>query len=502
MVHYRSAVTGGHRVFYREAGKPEDPAVLLLHGFPTSSHMFRDLIPLLADRYHIVAPDLPGFGNTVSPPRGQFNYTFDNLARVIGGFVETIGLSRYAVYVFDYGAPTGFRLAVSHPDRITAIISQNGNAYEEGLSDGWNPIRAYWQDSSQANRDALRTFLKPETTVWQYTHGVFDPTRVSLFLNVGTRATIPSVPGLADAQPLTHIEALELDRLPAHLVVLGGGYVGLEMAQAYRRFGSRVTVLEHGPRLVSREDPDVGDALGQLFKDDGIEVHLSTEVLHVEGRSGASVRLRVRTPQGERHIEGSDILAATGRTPNTSGIGLETVGVRLDARGYIQVNERLETSVPGVWAIGECAGSPQFTHVSEDDFRIIRDNLAGGKRTTRDRLIPFCLFTDPPVARVGLSEAEARQQGVAMRVARLPMAAVLRAQTTGETRGFMKALIDGRTDRILGFTMFGPEAGEVMAVVQTAMLAGAPYTSLRDAVLAHPTMAEGLGPLFAEVRPS
>jgi pimeloyl-ACP methyl ester carboxylesterase len=179
MVHYRNADTGGHRVFYREAGKPENPAVLLLHGFPSSSHMFRDLIPLLADRYHVVAPDLPGFGNTVSPPRGQFDYTFDNLARVIGGFVETIGLRRYALYVFDYGAPVGYRLAVSHPERVAAIVSQNGNAYEEGLSSGWNPIRAYWQDGSQTNREALRAFLAPEATVWQYTHGVPDPTMVS-----------------------------------------------------------------------------------------------------------------------------------------------------------------------------------------------------------------------------------------------------------------------------------------------------------------------------------
>jgi pimeloyl-ACP methyl ester carboxylesterase len=179
VVHYRSIDTGDHRVFYREAGAPGNPAILLLHGFPTSSHMFRELIPLLADRYHVVAPDLPGFGNTVSPPRDQFDYSFANLARVIGDFVETIGLTRFALYVFDYGAPTGFRLAVRHPDRVTAIISQNGNAYEEGLSDGWNPIRAYWQDPSQSNRDALRQFLKPETTVWQYTHGVADPTAVS-----------------------------------------------------------------------------------------------------------------------------------------------------------------------------------------------------------------------------------------------------------------------------------------------------------------------------------
>jgi pimeloyl-ACP methyl ester carboxylesterase len=179
MIRYRSADTGGHRVFYREAGEPKSPAVLLLHGFPTSSHMFRDLIPLLADRYRVVAPDLPGFGNTISPPRGRFDYTFDNLTRVIGGFVESIGLSRHALYVFDYGAPVGFRLAVKHPDRISAIISQNGNAYEEGLSDAWNPIRAYWQEASPSNREALRAFLAPETTAWQYTQGVSDATAVS-----------------------------------------------------------------------------------------------------------------------------------------------------------------------------------------------------------------------------------------------------------------------------------------------------------------------------------
>jgi len=323
-----------------------------------------------------------------------------------------------------------------------------------------------------------------------------------IFLNVGTHATIPSIPGLADAGPLTHIEALELDRLPAHLIVLGGGYVGLELAQAYRRFGSRVTVVEHGPQLAGREDPDVADAIGRLFDDEGIEVLLSAEAIRVEGHSGGSVRLHVRTPRGERIIEGSDILAATGRTPNTAGIGLDAAGVQLEARGYIQVNDRLETSAPDVWALGECAGSPQFTHVSLDDFRVIRDNLAGGNRTTRDRLIPFCLFTDPPLARVGWSEAEARRRGMAVRVAKLPMSSVLRTRTTAETRGFMKALLDAQTDRILGFTMIGPEAGEVVAVVQTAMLAGLPYTGLRDAILAHPTMAEGLNALFSQLPPS
>jgi pyruvate/2-oxoglutarate dehydrogenase complex dihydrolipoamide dehydrogenase (E3) component len=322
-----------------------------------------------------------------------------------------------------------------------------------------------------------------------------------IFLNVGTHATIPQIPGLAAAKPLTHIEALELDRLPAHLIVLGGGYVGLEFAQAYRRFGSRVTIVEYGPQLLGREDPDVADAMRRMLADEGIEVLLAAEALQVRGRSGDGVSLVVRTPRGEQTIEGSDILAATGRTPNTAGIGLELADVELDPHGYVQVNDRLETSAPDVWAIGECAGSPQFTHVSFDDFRVIRDNLAGGSRTTRDRLIPFCLFTDPPLARVGLNEGEAQRRGVTVRVAKLPMSAVLRTRTIDETYGFMKALVDAHDDRILGFTMIGPEAGEVMAVVQTAILAGLPYTGLRDAIITHPTMAEGLGPLFANVPP-
>ena len=216
-----------------------------------------------------------------------------------------------------------------------------------------------------------------------------------VFLNVGTHAAMPRVPGLEAARPLTHIEALELDYLPPHLIVLGGGYVGLELAQAYRRFGSRVTVIQHGPQLMGREDPDVAAEVQRLLSDEGIHVLVAAETLQVHGRSGEAVHLVVRTPSGEHHIEGSDILVAAGRLPNTAGIGLEEVGVAVDSRGYIRVNERLETSASEVWAIGECAGSPQFTHVSVDDFLIIRDNLAGGSRTTRDRLIPFCMFTDP-----------------------------------------------------------------------------------------------------------
>ena len=321
-----------------------------------------------------------------------------------------------------------------------------------------------------------------------------------IFLNLGTHPAIPSISGIEAAQPLTHIEALELDYAPAHLIVLGGGYVGLEMAQAYRRFGSRVTMIEPGPRVISREDTDVSDEIQGILSDEGIQFVTEAETRGVRGRSGEQVSVAVRTPSGEQQIEGSDILVATGRVPNTAGIGLEEAGVELDARGYIRVNERLETTASNVWAIGECAGSPHFTHVSVDDFRIIKDNLAGGSRTTRDRIVPYCLFTDPPLAHVGLTEREAESQGIAVRVARLPVSTVLRTHTTDETRGFMKALI-GSDDRILGFTMIGAEAGEVMTVVQTAMLAGLPYQRLRDAVIAHLTMAEGLGPFLANVPP-
>jgi pyruvate/2-oxoglutarate dehydrogenase complex dihydrolipoamide dehydrogenase (E3) component len=320
-----------------------------------------------------------------------------------------------------------------------------------------------------------------------------------VFLNVGTRATIPDVPGLRDAAPMTHVEALELERVPEHLLVLGGGYIGLELAQAMRRFGSRVTVIERGPQVASREDGDVGAALLELFRDEGIDVLLNTQLRQVDGRSGHGIRVRAVSAGVDRTLDASDLLVAAGRTPNTQGIAADVAGVDLDPRGYVKVNERLETTAPGVWAMGDCAGSPQFTHVAFDDFRIVRDNLNGGSRTTRNRLIPFCMFTDPALARVGLNESEASARNIAYRTARLPMAAVLRTRTTSEPRGFMKMLIDEGSDRILGFTAFGADASELMATVQTAMLGNLPYTALRDALFTHPTAAEGLTLLLADV---
>lgn len=317
-----------------------------------------------------------------------------------------------------------------------------------------------------------------------------------VFVNIGTRATIPVIPGLREAKPMTHVELLELDRLPDHLVVLGGGYVGLELGQAMRRLGSRVTLIERGPQLASPEDPDFSQALLQLFLDEGIEVLLNSQLLEVKGLSGDQVTLQLNGDGGVRTIEGTDILVAVGRTPNTQGVGLEKAGIELTEKGHIRVNDRLETSAPNVWAIGDCAGSPYFTHVSEDDFHIVHANLNGGHRSTRERLVSYCVFTDPPLARIGLNESQAQTLHVAYRVASLPMEGIWRPWTLSEKRGFMKAIIDERSDRILGFTAFGPEAGELMGTVHVMMLAEQPYTILRDAAFAHPTMTEGLKALF------
>jgi pyruvate/2-oxoglutarate dehydrogenase complex dihydrolipoamide dehydrogenase (E3) component len=322
-----------------------------------------------------------------------------------------------------------------------------------------------------------------------------------VFLNVGTHALIPAVPGLEAAKPMTHVEVLELDILPAHLIVIGGGYAGLELAQAYRRFGAEVTIVEAGTQLMGREDADASHEIREILMKEGVQIHAPAELIKVSGQSGQEVTLVARTGAGEQTIMGSHILVAAGRVPNTAGIGLDKAGVDLTDRGFVRVNERLETSAPDVWALGECAGSPMFTHISEDDFRIVRDNLSGGRRSTGDRFIPYCMFTDPPLAHVGLSEREAERQGVKTRIAKLPMKAVLRAQAAGETEGFMKALIGESDDRILGFTMIGANAGEVMAVVQTAMMADLPYTRLREADYAHPTFSEGLNFLFSNVPP-
>lgn len=321
----------------------------------------------------------------------------------------------------------------------------------------------------------------------------------NVVINTGSRATLEPIPGLAEVKPLTHIEALELDHIPKHLLILGAGYVGLEFAQAFRRFGAEVTLLDRNSRLVYNEDEDISQGLEEMCRDEGIHVITNAKVSQAIGKSGEWVRLLGTRAEAALNVEGTHLLVASGRTPNTSGIGLDKAGVETTERGHLKVNERLQTTAEGVWGIGDCAGSPLFTHISADDFVVVSDNIAGGNRVTTGRQVPFCLFTDPEFARIGLSETEAKARGISYRLAKSPMAAVFRAMTISETRGFMKALIDTKSDRILGFTMFGAGAGEVMATVQITMLAGLPYTTLRDAVITHPTMTEGLIPLLLAV---
>jgi len=319
---------------------------------------------------------------------------------------------------------------------------------------------------------------------------------INVVIGTGTHAAVDKTPGLAEAQPLTHVEALELDEVPEHLLVIGGGYIGLEFAQAVRRFGSNVTVIDRNGRLLHREDNDVTEALHQLFEDEGIEVVLDARIERVSGRSGESVSVVVEQNGAKKTLKGTHLLVATGRIPDTKDLGLELAGVKVTDHGYVKVNERLQTTAPGVWAVGEVAGSPQYTHISEDDFRVFSDNVTGGNHVTTGRLVPFCLYTDPEFARVGLSEKEARARGVAYRLFKTPMAAVLRARALVETRGLLKALVATDSDRILGFTGFGVGAGEVMSAVQVAMVGGMPYTALRDTAIAHPTLVEGLHSLF------
>jgi pyruvate/2-oxoglutarate dehydrogenase complex dihydrolipoamide dehydrogenase (E3) component len=341
-------------------------------------------------------------------------------------------------------------------------------------------------------------FVSPKTLEVTLADGTIRRLRgANVFVSTGTRAALESIPGLAGAQPLTHIEALELDQVPRHLIVIGGGYVGLELSQAMQRFGSKVTIIDRNDRLLHKEDDDVTEALADLFRDEGIDTVLNARVRRISGKSGDSVTVVVKQGGGEKTLAGTHLLVAGGRRPNTENIGLELAGIEVTDRGYIKVNERLETTAPDVWAIGEVGGSPQFTHVSVDDFRVVRDNLTGGNHMTTDRLIPYTLFTDPELARIGLTEKEAKVREIPYRLFKIPVERVLRARTLSETRGFLKALVDVNGDRILGFTALAVDGGEIMASVQTAMIAGLPYTALRDAIWSHPTLVEGLTPLFS-----
>ncbi len=320
-----------------------------------------------------------------------------------------------------------------------------------------------------------------------------------IFINTGARPSKPPIPGLDSVPTLDSTSIMELDTLPEHLLVLGGGYIGLEFSQMFRRFGSQVTIVGRGKQLLRREDPDVAEEVAKVLREDGIEVLLDTETLKAEQTGSDQLQLSVKTPEGERTLTGSHLLVATGRVPNTERLNLEAAGVRTDDRGLIEVNERLETNVPGVYALGDVREGPAFTHMAYDDIRILRTNLImGGDRTTAGRLVPYTVFIDPQLGRVGLTETEARAQGRNIRVAKVPMnyPFATRAREVGETRGFMKAIVDAETNQILGAAILAVEGGEMMAVLEVAMMGNLPYTAIRDAIFTHPTLAESLGDLF------
>ena len=349
--------------------------------------------------------------------------------------------------------------------------------------------------------DLLRgeaTFTGPKALAVQLDGGeTWRLTAETVFINTGAHPSPPPVAGLREVPTLDSTSIMELDAVPEHLLILGGGYVALEFGQMFRRFGSAVTIVQRGGQLLAREDADIAGAVADVLREDGITVLLETEARLAARGDDGGIALTVRGPEGERTLTGSHLLVAAGRAPNTDRLGLEAAGVRTGKGGYIEANERLETSAPGVYALGDVKGGAAFTHISYDDFRIIRTNLIeGGRATTADRLVPYTVFIDPQLGRIGLSEREAREQGRKIRVAKMPMSSVARALELDEPRGLMKAVVDAETGRILGCAVLGIEGGEIMAMLQIAMLGQLPYTALREGVFAHPTLAESLNNLF------
>jgi pyruvate/2-oxoglutarate dehydrogenase complex dihydrolipoamide dehydrogenase (E3) component len=347
-------------------------------------------------------------------------------------------------------------------------------------------------------------FTGPKTVEITLTHGgtrqggARQLSAPVIVIDAGTRPRTLAINGAGDVPVLDSTSIMELDELPEHLIIAGGGYIGLEFGQMFRRFGSQVTIIQGAPRLMMIEDEDVSDEVAAIMRDDGITVLTSATPARVEPASGGRLRLTVRTADGERQLEGSHLLSATGRVPNTEALTPEAAGIRLDDHGFIEVDEYLETSVPGVYAMGDIKGGPAFTHLSYDDYRILHANLIGHqKASTRDRVVPYTMFIDPQLGRAGLTEREARAQGRAIRVAKLPMSAVIRAIETGETRGFMKAVIDADSGQILGCAVLGSEGGEIMTMIQVAMLGKLSYSDMANAIFTHPLLAEGLNTLFA-----
>jgi pyruvate/2-oxoglutarate dehydrogenase complex dihydrolipoamide dehydrogenase (E3) component len=326
-----------------------------------------------------------------------------------------------------------------------------------------------------------------------------DLTADIIVIDTGSRTKVPAIDGLSEVGFYDSTSIMELDHVPNRLVILGGGYIGVEFGQMFRRFGSEVTILQNGPSLLAREDQDVASAMADMLRADGIEIVLSADVTSVSGR-GQEIVLRVETDAGRRELTASHLLVATGREPNVSDLHLQRAAIEQDERGFIRVDERLRTTAQGIYAVGDVTGGPAFTHISYDDFRVLRDTLIEGKdRTTSGRMIPYVVFTDPQLGRVGMSENEARQTGLNLGVAKTPMRDVARAIELGRTSGFMKAIVDMDSGQILGCAMLGMEGGEMMAMVQIAMMGQIPYGQLVDGIFAHPTLAEGINTLFSSL---
>jgi pyruvate/2-oxoglutarate dehydrogenase complex dihydrolipoamide dehydrogenase (E3) component len=392
----------------------------------------------------------------------------------------------------DYGVKNGQVTVdmVAVRQRKRDIVEDFRNGGEQRLRDT-EGLDLIWGEASFTGPKELEVRLNSYET---------RLTAKNIFINTGSRPANPPVAGLESVPALNSTTIMELDEVPEHLLVLGGGYVGLEFAQMFRRFGSEVTVVQRDKQLLTREDADVAEAVAEVLREDGVEVLLETEAKRAEQTEDGELLLTVGTLEGESTLEGSHLLVAAGRPPNTDRLNLEAAGVETDERGFIRVNERLETGVEGIWALGDVKGGPAFTHISYDDFRIVKTNLLeGGDATITDRMVPYTVFIDPQLGRVGLSEEEARERGRDVRVARMPMKHVARALEVDEPRGMMKAVVDADTRRILGCAVLGVEGGEVAAMIQIAMMGGVPYTTLRDAVFAHPTLAESLNNLFATI---
>ncbi len=341
------------------------------------------------------------------------------------------------------------------------------------------------------------SFIGPKTIeVHMNTGETRQLTANLIFINTGERPAIPHVEGIEQVPTINSTTIMELDTVPEHLLILGGGYIGLEFGQMFRRFGSQVTIVQRGKQLLAREDSDIAEAVADILREDGITILLETAAQSVKQENG-HIQLTVRTPQGEQVLSGSHLLTAAGRTPNTDRLNLQATGVQTDKRGYIQVNDKLETNVPGIYGLGDVKGPPAFTHISYDDYRILRTNIIEhGNASIAHRLVPYTVFIDPQLGRVGLSETEARQQGRNIKVAKMPMDYVARALEVDESRGVMKAIVDADSKQILGCAILGIEGGEIMSMLEIAMMGHVPYPVLQEGIFAHPTLAESLNNLF------